>query len=205
MPKSIKKAFSFNPKKLIIIVPAVSILLLFALLYTFKGVFVAAMVNNQLISRQELDRELEKQAGKQALENMIIEKLILQEAKKKGVTVASDQVDQKLVEIDEQFKTQGQSLDTYLASRGQTKDDVKKQVKVQLLVEKMLGDSVKVTDEEIKDYFDKNKSMFPKDATLESQKDEIKNSLTQEKLSTSFQSWIENLKKDAKINYFINL
>ncbi|MDP3955311.1 MAG: hypothetical protein Q8Q15_03025, partial [bacterium] len=119
--------------------------------------------------------------------------------------VSSAEIDLKMGEIDNQFKTQGQSLETYLASRGQTKDDVKKQIKVQVLVEKMLGDSVKVTDEEIKDYFDKNKSMIPKDATLESQKEQIKNSLTQEKLGTSFQSWIENLRKDAKISYFVTL
>lgn len=205
MPVKTKKASSFDRKKLLFLAPVVSLLLLAALIYSFKGVFVAAKVGNQLITRQELDKELEKQAGKQALDNMVIEKLIIQEAKKKGVQASSAEIDVKMGEIDNQFKAQGQSLETYLASRGQTKDDLKKQVKVQLLVEKMLGDSVKVTDQEIKDYFDKNKSTFPKNATLDNQKEQIKNNLTQEKLSTSFQSWIETLRKDAKIDYFITL
>lgn len=186
------------------IAPLVSLILLFALAYNFKGMFLAATVNGQPISRLSLDRTLEKQSGKQALEGMVMESLILQEAKKKGVTASQQDIDQKTKDVEKQFTDQGQTLDSYLTSRGQTKQDFQNQLKTQILIEKMLGDKTQISDQEAKDYFDKNKSFLPKDATFDSQNDQIIQTLVQQKLSSAFQTWIQDAKNNAKINYFVS-
>src|SRR5690349_4974212 len=72
------------------VVLLVVIIALGALLYYARGVFVAAVVNGQPISRLSVVREAEKQSGKQSLETIIRNTLVEQEAKKLNVTV-SDQ------------------------------------------------------------------------------------------------------------------
>jgi foldase protein PrsA len=94
-------------------------------------------------------------------------------------------------------------LEAALAAQGQTKADFAVQMKIQILLEKMLGKDVSVTDEEINTYFTENKDTFDKGATLESEKEEIKNVLLQQKLSEKLQSWLTNLQSKAKIIYFI--
>lgn len=201
--KKILTFFQKNRKRLFFLVPSISLILLATLIYSFKSVFIAALVNNKPISRFALDRQLEKQGGQQALENLVMETLIFQEAKKKGVIVSASEVEQKIAEIEKQFTDTGQKLDDLLASQGQTRKDLAEQLKIQLLVEKLLGNQAQISDEEIAGYFEKNKNLFSKGATLENEKDEIKSRLTQQKLSESFQNWAENLKKEAKISYFI--
>jgi len=56
--------------------------------FLLKGLFIAALVNGQPISRFTVISELEKQSGKQALTSLVNQTLIFQEAKKKNITVS---------------------------------------------------------------------------------------------------------------------
>jgi CRISPR/Cas system type I-B associated protein Csh2 (Cas7 group RAMP superfamily) len=96
------------------------------------------------------------------------------------------------------------SLDEALSLQNQSKNDLVEQIKIQKTVEKILADKIVVTDEEVKDYFQKNKDLFEKGATLEEVSSEIKNQLAQSKLSSEYQAWISDLKAKASINYFVN-
>lgn len=189
-------------KKTSSIIIAVVILIL-GLAFIFRGLFVAAVVNNQLITRYSVDKELEKQGGQKVLDSKIVELLIMQKAQKQGITVNQGEIDSKVEEIKKQVEAQGQNLDSLLTMQGQTKADLEKQIKIQILVEKLLGEDIQISDQEIADYFEKNKNFFPKEATLDSQKEQIKNELFQQKLNEKFQTWIQDLKNEAKIYYFI--
>jgi foldase protein PrsA len=183
-----------------IVIIAIAVL---AILYFLKSLFIVAIVNNQPISRFAFDRELERQGGQQILNKIITEMLIQQEAKRQKVTVTQVDIDQKFKEIDNQLKAQGQSLEAALAAQGQTKADFAVQMKTEILLEKMLSKNITVEDKEITDYFEENKALFEKGTTLESQKEEIKNVLVQQKLSEKLQSWLVDLQSKAKIIYFI--
>ncbi len=190
-----------KPVKIILFAVAILIILGFFL----KSWFVVAVVNNYPITRLYLDRELEKQGGKQVLEGRISEILILQEARKEKVTVTQDEINQKIAKIEEQLKPQGQTLDAVLAMQGQTRIDLEKQLQLQVLIEKMVGKDVSVSDQEIKDYFDQNAATYPKGTKLEDKKDEIKNTLFNQALGTKFQPWLDNLRQQAKIYSFLSL
>lgn len=202
---NVRQVFKKDNKKFLLLVPLISLILLAALIYSFRSVFLAATVNNKPISRLTLDRELERQAGRSALENLILETLINQEAKKKGISATPDEISQKIKEIEEQFKGQGQDLESLLTQQGQTKKDLEKQIKIQLIIEKVLAGQISVSDEEVKNYFEENKTYFPKGTTLESQKTDIQKQLYQQKLGEEFEKWSEKLKADAKIVYFLKL
>lgn len=173
-------------------------------LFYFKGLFVAALVNGQPISRLSVVKQLEKEGGKQVLDTIITDNLILQEAQKEKVTASSAEITDQINQISDNLKGQGQDLDTALKAQGMTKQDLNDQIKLKVLVDKMAGKDITVTDKEIQDSFNQNQSTYSKGTKLESVRDQIKSALTQQKLNTSINTWITNLKSKAKINYFVS-
>ena len=189
-----------NPKVFIPIILVIVAVLLFVL----KGFFIAAIVNGQPITRMSLDQTLEKKYGKQELTSAITQTLIMQEASNKNITVTDSEINASVKQITDSLSAQGQTLDSALALRGMTKQDFLDQLKIQKIVEKILGNQLAVSDKEIQDYIDKNKSSLPtglSDADLKSQ---VKQQLQQQKLTDKAQAWIAGLQKKAKINYFVN-
>lgn len=173
-------------------------------LYRFKALVVAATVNGEPITRVAVLTQLEKEGGKQILDNLVTNSIILQEAKKEKVTVTSQEITDQVNKISDNLKTQGQDIDTALSAQGMTRNDLTDQVKLQLLVQKMAGKDVTVSDKEVEDYFTQNKSSYPKNAKLADYKTEIQSSLKQQKINEAITAWIANLKSKAKINYFVN-
>ena len=203
--KKLKKQFlsninSFDKKKAILIAAVLGVA---ALGYLGRGLFVVALVNGTPISRLAVVRELEKQGGSETLDNLVVKSLIFQEARKKGVTVSQEELDQELSRINDIVSKQGMTLDEALALQNQSKNDLIEQIKIQKTVERILADKIEVTEEEVNDYFDKNKELFDDGAKLEDVSGEIRNQLAQTKLSSAYQSWITDLKASASINYFV--
>lgn len=171
--------------------------------YFYKGLIIAAMVNGQPIFRLSLIRELEKQSGQKALDSLITKVLILQEAQRQKVIVTDAEVNQSLKTLEDNVTKQGSNLDQLLAAQGMTRDGLKEQIKLQKIVEKIVGKDVSVTDKEVSDYIEKNKSLLPKDAKPEEVKENVKQQLQQQKISEKANTWIESLRTSAKINYFV--
>jgi foldase protein PrsA len=181
----------------------VVIVVLLSLLYLLKGLFVVAFVNGQPISRLSVVRELERRGGSQALDSLINQTLILQEAKKQNVTVTDEEVNATIAEIEASLEGQGE-LDQILISEGMTKDDLINQVRLQKLAEKILSDKVSVSDEEVRQYFETNADLLPEDISSEELNNKVKNQLQQQKLSEAIQIWLTDLKDKANINYFVD-
>lgn len=188
--------------------PTIFVLVFFVLIglwiYLHLGWFVVASVNGKLIWRTDLIRELEKQSGKQMVDFLVNRSLIYQEAAKKNVNVTEDEIKAELGKYDQQLKAQGSSLTDALALQGLNENSFKDELKYELTVRKLLADKINVTDEEVKQYYEQNKSQFGKDQTLEDLKDTIKQLLSNQKLSLNYSSFIQDLKSAAKLRYFSN-
>lgn len=184
-----------------LIIPAI-IVIAVLLLGTFKHLFVVASVNGQQISRLSLIAELERKDGRAVLENMVTENLILQEAKKKKINIGQDEVNSEITKIEKSVTDQGQNLDMLLAQQNMSRDDLKRQVEIQLILRKMVGEQ-KATDKEVDDYIEKNKESMPEGTDPATAKAQIKQQLEQQKLSEKIQAFVADLQKNAKINYFI--
>ncbi|MFH1840766.1 MAG: SurA N-terminal domain-containing protein [Candidatus Shapirobacteria bacterium] len=185
---------------------AITILILFilgALGYNFKHLFVVALVNQTPIARFTFDRQLEKQIGKDFLENEISRQLILQEAAKQKIEVQTSEIDTKVTEIEKQIEDRGAKLEDLLAAQGQTRDSLRDQLRVQLIIEKILAKDISVTEEEIKTYYDQNKASFAEDQTLDQVKTSVAQQLFQQKLSEKISPWLADLRAKAQIRYFL--
>lgn len=179
------------------------IVLIIALLYYFKGLFVVASVNGQFISRLQIIKELEKQYGKQAMEAQITKILIMQEAKKENVTVDRKDIDKEITTIENNLKEQGATLDEALALRGMSKQDLIDQITLQKTVEKVVSKDVKITDKDVDSYIEQNKITIPEGSNPQDLRTKVKAQLQQQKMGEKAQEWVAGLQKKAKITYFI--
>jgi len=178
------------------------IILLGALLYYFRSLFVAAVVNGQPISRLEVIQQSEKQSGKTTLDTLVRDALIEQEAKKENVTVSDQEVTNEINTLQGNLKKQGQTLDEVLAQQGMTEDDLRNLIRLDKMVQIMVGKNINVTDKEVDQYISQNKASLPNtnEAALKKQ---VKAQLVQQKTNEAVQSWLANLQQKANIVYFV--
>jgi len=182
------------------------VLLVVGLLYFGKKYLFVASVNGQLVSRLSVIKDLEKQGGKKVLDTIILKTLINQEAKNRKMSVSDKELEAELTKIEVNVTSQGTTLEALLAQQGMTKDDLKSEIKLQLLVTKMVDNNISVTDKEADDYIASQKSQLSLDSTQpapELTKDQAKAAIKQQKLQAKIQTFVADLKAKAKINYFI--
>lgn len=194
---------SVKVRKSTLIIAAI-ILAIGALLYFGRGFIVAAVVNGQPISRLAVIRETEKQGGKQALSGLIRNSLIEQEAGKQKVIITEKQIDDQIKTVETNLSKQGQKLDQVLTLEGMTRADLRRIIRLDLMVTKMVEKDVKVSEKEIKDYIEKNKEILPKNQSESQLKKTVTERLKQQQLSVKAQEWLASLEKNAKVVKFVN-
>lgn len=192
------------PKKLFLY--GFIILLIVGGFYFVKSNLYVASVNGELIDRFSLIKELEKQGGKKVLDTVILKTLINQEAKKRNTKVSPQEIDAELKKIEVNVSSQGSTLDALLAQQGMTKEDLMGEIRLQLLVTKMVGSNVSVSQKEIDTYLESQKSQSASDlgsTTLGLDRVKAESALKQQKIQVKIQAFVADLKAKAKINYFI--
>ena len=124
-----------------------------------------ATVNGQSISKADFDGKLESSpAAVSTLQQMVREILLQQYAQKNAITVSDAEIAQKEDAIKANFPPG--SWGDMLKSRGLTEDDVHRLISDQIIIDKAVGKNVKVSDAQIKAYFDKNHAAFDKPAQV---------------------------------------
>ena len=173
-------------------------------LFFAKGLFIAATVNGNPISRLSVVRELEEHSGKQALESLIQRKLIEAELNKKGITITQEEIDIELKRIEGQVVSQGETLKDVLVAQGMTEEQLREQVAVQKKLEKLLADKTQVSDEELNAYIENNKITPPESVKIEDFRKQLSDQLKQQKFQQEAQKWVSDLITSAKIRYYVN-
>jgi len=142
---------------------------------------IAAIVNDDIITIYELNREyariLKEEEKKGALSqeatqklradvlnSMIDKKLIAIKIKELNIVVGEEEVRQSIEEIKKQNKLSQEALVSALLSQGLTFDQYKAQMKDQLerlrLMSQEVKSKIQVTEREITEYYEANKSQF---------------------------------------------
>jgi foldase protein PrsA len=154
----------FKNRKGIILITAILIVtavILVGFSY-FKKDDTAAKVNGEVISKTELNSLLNDQYGAQVLDSLISEKLVLQEAKKKKITVSESELKKELKTLQDSYGGET-AFQSAMKSSGVSTDRVNKDLKTYVLTRKILEPRIKITDAEMKTYFDENKATFAQD------------------------------------------
>jgi foldase protein PrsA len=170
----------------------------------FKNQFIVATVNGEPVTRIQLLTDLEKKQGKEALNNIITERLVLQEAQKKDISITETEVDDQIKEIEKNLESQGQKLDTLLAAQNVSRKDLRDQIKIQLILKKIVGPA-DITDKEIADFIETNRELLPESTDQATLDNQVKQQLEQQKTGEKIQSLVAELQQKAKIEYLLPL
>lgn len=114
-----------------------------------------AKVNGTPILKSQLYSALVKAGGQQTLETMISEALVKQESDKANIQVTDADLDKEMEQIKKSFGSDEEFAQA-LATYNMTLDSLKKDMQVQVQLRKLLEPQVKITDEDIKTYYDSN-------------------------------------------------
>lgn len=118
-----------------------------------------ARVNGEDITKDELYEIMVKQDGQTALDALISKKIIQLEAEKQNIQVTDADLEGEVAELANYYGGQAafeQSLTTY----NMTIDDVKKDLVVQVQLEKLMEARITITDKEVEEYFAANSEQF---------------------------------------------
>jgi len=164
----------------------------------------------QMYPEQDLNLEQEKQLEAQILDQMIGSILLKQEAKKQDIAVDQEEINSQMSQMIQNLGGE-EAFNEQLQSAGLTEKQLRERMKEQVLVQKYIDSEIpqqelEVTDEEIKTYFNQIMAQQGEGSELpsfeemeESQKEQLRSQLKQQKQSLGVQQLIEQLKQEAEI------
>ena len=119
---------------------------------------VVAKVNNENITQSQLNEELNKQYGYETLQNLINQVLVLQEAKKKNITVNEKEIEEEIYKT--ALNMGGiEKLKEQLKARNVNFNDYKQKVKLDLLLRKLVISEL--SEDELRVFYDNIKGSLP--------------------------------------------
>jgi foldase protein PrsA len=119
---------------------------------------VVAKVNDENITQSQLNEELNKQYGYETLQNLINQVLVLQEAKKKNITVNEKEIEEEIYKT--ALNMGGiEKLKDQLKARKVNFNDYKQKVKLDLLLRKLVVSEL--SEDELRVFYDNIKGSLP--------------------------------------------
>ncbi|MGI6607346.1 MAG: foldase protein PrsA [Peptococcia bacterium] len=120
---------------------------------------VVARVGEETVTKDELYNLLVKQNGQAALNTLITEKIVALEAAKQNISVSEEEV-QKELDISIEQTGGKEQFAQALAYYGFTEEDVRKNIRTNLTIRKLMEPQITITAEEMQQYFNENKTSF---------------------------------------------
>jgi len=165
-----------------------------------KNWFVAATINGSPITNLELQMRLNREFRSQTLNQLINEKIILNEAVKNNAVVSEAEINKKISEIETNVGGTD-ALNALLSQQGQTKDSLRQQIKLQLAIEKLYSKDATTSAEEVEKFVESNKAQL-RATDSAGQTKEAADLLKQQKLSQIFSQKFQELRQNAQIKIF---
>lgn len=172
-----------------------TLLLAALIIFIFLGnkYLIAAWVNNKPVTRLELNNALQNRYGKDILEELIVERLIEEESRKRSVTVSQEELDNEIKKVEQQ-QGGAEQLAQILTAQNISRNDFNKLVRLQLLRQKMFGAGKDATDEEVEKYIEENKDNLALEQRTASEEaklmESIKEQLKNQKVNQEFNQWL---------------
>lgn len=114
------------------------------------------VINGEKISRSRFLAQLEEEQGANVLRRMIQEKLILQQATRKGVLPTPAQIQAEVADL----RKSDPDLDRQLRINGKTEADLEHDIQGRLAAARLIAAEVKLSDEELKKLWASHQKQF---------------------------------------------
>ncbi|MCJ8009955.1 peptidylprolyl isomerase [Lederbergia wuyishanensis] len=153
MEKKSSKKFTIS----VIIIIVVGLAAIFTAAFSKRE--IAANVGGEKITQAELNDVLVKRYGQDTLDSLIEKKVIELEAKKEKVKISDKEKEEEMNQYIEQYGGKD-AFDAALKQSGLSKKDIEQDVIQYLSIKKMLEPKIKITEDDMKKYFEENKDSF---------------------------------------------
>lgn len=162
---------------------------------------VVATVNGEKIHRTEYDRAVASGSGAEVLDNLVTERLVANEAKKRNIVVDDSQAAKLLADQKAKFGTD-QAFQSALAQAGLTENDLTKQLRLSEALRQMIADRVSVTDQEVEQQYTAAQDRYAGQSP-EQAKEQVRQGLQQQKEGVAVRDLLDQLRAEAKIETFL--
>lgn len=154
-----RKIFKGNTKKYIILSICILVMASITACSSTNNSEIVAKVEGVNITKDELYDIMVGQYGNQALNSLIGEKMMELEVEKQGIKISEEEIDAELSALQEQYG--GEELfNQALSQQGYSVEEMKDSIDMNLKMKKILEPDLKVTDEEIAEFFEANKDFL---------------------------------------------
>ena len=123
------------------------------------GEEAVASINGETITKDELYDAMVEQGGQQALDMLIMEKVIEMEAKKQNVQVSEEDIDKEIEKMAEQYGGR-EAFEQIIGMYGYNMESMQENIGINLKIEGLLKPGISITEEEMKEYFEENRETF---------------------------------------------
>ena len=157
---------------------------------------VIATVNGEAIRRSEYDKAVAQSNGQDVLDQLVVERLIATEAKKRNVAVDDAEAARLLDEQKQQFGD-ASAFQAALAQAGLTETDLGRQLRLSAMLRQMVADKAVVSDQEVNDTYQATAGRYA--GMSENEEDEIRDGLKQQREGAAARDLLSQLRGDAQI------
>ncbi|MBI2874341.1 MAG: peptidyl-prolyl cis-trans isomerase [Firmicutes bacterium] len=154
-----------RPKLLIIAAWMISLMITAVLSPRIEGSLPVATVGEHKITRAELEGALPERVTKETLTRLIDQMLITAAAEKEGIQIGEETIDAKYKELQDQFGDPG-AFQEALQATGMTRDDLRRELRLEQIMTRLSTDGITVTDQEIEAYFASHQELFTRPARV---------------------------------------
>jgi foldase protein PrsA len=121
----------------------------------------AATVNGEVITMSELYEVMLKEGGRDFLDRLITNRLILQEGKKLGTTVSEEEIDGEIASvIQNSFYGNKDYFLQAIEQYGTTEKAIRDDLSIEMILRKIAKSQIDVTDEKAREFFLSNKAFY---------------------------------------------
>ncbi len=122
---------------------------------------VVATVNGEEITKDELYEAMLTTGGRDILDRLIMNQLVIQEAKKQGIVVSEAEVTEEIQKvIDESFNGMAEFFHQTLSEYGVTEETVREELRTELFLRKIAESELDITEEDEREFFAANQAAF---------------------------------------------
>lgn len=199
-----------TPKKRIItrkyLYAVVVVLAVIGVLFTASRFWVIAWVDNKPVTKFELYSVLESRDNGKTSEELIVNALLKSEGAKQRQSVGEAEIEEEIKKIESNQGGAAQ-LDQILSIRGLTRDDFRKLVSQQLLIQKLFGQGVNITDEDVTKFIESEKDSLdpqalanPESSEAAKMRDGIKEQLKWSKVNENYNNWLKDNLNGSRVS-----
>ena len=166
----------------------------------------SATYEQQGMSMDEMDAEMKDQVEAAVLDQLINTKLVLQTAEKDGIKIGEKQINEEMGKVKSQFEDDAEykaALKENKLTEEKFNEQIKQQLTINAYLEQHIGE-VKVSEEEVKGFYDQYKEQAAaaeqETPPYEEIKPQLEEQVIAQKKTEKVNELIENLRKDNEKN-----